>query len=406
MLEAKLICKTLQSKGYTAYFAGGWVRDFLLNHPSEDIDIATDAPPEIVESLFDHTVPIGKKFGIILVVLNSKQYEVATFRKDIEYKDGRRPSKIEFSSAKIDAHRRDFTINGMFFDPLTEEIIDFVNGKEDLKNKLIKAIGNAHERFKEDRLRMIRAIRLSCRFGFEIEINTKRAIISHAEELFPSVAIERIWQELTKMSQYSGFKTALITLHEYNLLQTIFPILKNSTIEEVKERLLIIDDFPHRTPVIISILELFLNFSLEDKIELCQYLKLSNRETQFVSFMHSSKIMLENSKHVDDFNWAYFFANHFSELAIDIIAVHISKDNRAQFLEFLNNKKEKLLDFIKRIKDSNPVLKSENLKLCNIEPGILMGSLLKEGEKISINKNLTDPYQVIEELKKTKLWPK
>ncbi len=326
--------------------------------------------------------------------------------QDIEYADGRRPSKIKFSSPEDDAKRRDFTINGMFYNPISKEILDYVDGKKDLEKKTIKAIGNPHSRFKEDRLRMIRAIRLSARFDFLIEEETKKAIISHAEELFPSVAIERIWQEFTKMSLYRGFKKSLISLFEFNLLQTIFPNLKKITLDEVIDRLDIIDDFPHQTPVIISILELFPTYNLEKKIELCKYLKLSNREIDFVTFLHHSKKLIEDHHKIDDHTWVKFFSSPNSELAIDIIAIHISKDNRASFLEFLNSKQIALKKFILRVKNKDPVLKSDHLKLSSIKPGMLMGTLLKEGEKISINKKIFDPHKVIELLKKTKFWPK
>ncbi|NGX48701.1 MAG: CCA-adding enzyme [Candidatus Anoxychlamydiales bacterium] len=406
MQEAKFIVKTLVAKGYLSYFAGGWVRDFLLNHPSDDIDLATSAPPEVVESIFSHTIPIGKAFGIILVIIKTKQYEVATFRHDVEYIDGRRPSKIEFSSPEIDAQRRDFTINGMFYDPIKEEIIDFVKGREDLDKKIIRCIGNPHSRIKEDRLRMIRAIRMSARFNFEIEKETKRAIISHADELFPAVAIERIFQELTKMSQYQGFKKALTMLFAYKLLQTIFPTLKKLSIDEVKERLFLVDDFPHRAPVIVSILELFPGYNLEQKIELCKYLKLSNREVEFVTFLDLGKSYIEDESRVDDFSWAYFYSNHFFDLVIDILAVHIKAEIRKDFLHIHENRQKKLTPYIDRIKNNDPIVKSDHLKLCSIKPGILMGQLLKEAIKISINKNLLDPNKVIEELKKLKIWPK
>ncbi|NGX34536.1 MAG: CCA-adding enzyme [Candidatus Anoxychlamydiales bacterium] len=406
MQEAKFIVKTLTAEGYFAYFAGGWVRDFLLNHPPDDIDIATNAPPDVVESLFSHTIPIGKAFGIILVLIKNKQYEVATFRHDVEYKDGRRPSKIEFSTPEIDAQRRDFTINGMFYDPIKEEIIDFVNGRDDLNKKIIRCIGNPHSRFKEDRLRMIRAIRMSARFNFEIEKDTKKAIIAHSDELFPSVAIERIFQEFSKMSKYQGFKKALIMLFEFKLLQTIFPDIIKLELDEVKDRLFLVDDFPHRAPVIASILELFPEYTLEQKQELCRYLKLSNREIEFVTFLDLGKSYIKNENKVDDFSWAYFYSNHFFELAIDILAVHIKAEKRKDFL-FNHEEKQKILkNYVDRIKNNDPVVKSDHLKLCNIKPGILMGQLLKEAEKISINKKILDPYKVIEELKKLKIWPK
>ncbi|HEX5035421.1 MAG TPA: CCA tRNA nucleotidyltransferase, partial [bacterium] len=220
--QARQIVETLAKAGFVAYYAGGWVRDFLLQHPSDDIDIATNAPPETIQALFPHTIPIGIAFGIILVIIDGHQYEVATFRQDLDYKDGRRPSRIAFSTAAEDAKRRDFTINGMFYDPLKGEILDFVGGQKDLKQGLIRAIGNPHERIREDRLRMIRAIRLACRFRFQIEPETEQAIRAHALELLPAVAIERIVQELEKAHAFGTLRPTLIQLHDFGLLTPIF----------------------------------------------------------------------------------------------------------------------------------------------------------------------------------------
>lgn len=406
MEEATYIVKTLHSKGYIAYYAGGWVRDYLLNHPSDDIDIATNAPPEVVEEIFPHTIPLGKAFGIILVIVKDKEYEVATFRHDVEYKDGRRPSKIKFSTPEIDAKRRDFTINGMFYDPIQDEIIDYVNGRQDLEKKIIRCIGNPHQRIKEDRLRMIRGIRLCARFDFEIDKDTKKAIIAHSNELFPAVAIERIWQEFTKMAQYKGFKRALLMLFEFNLLQNIFPSLKELSIEEVEKRLKLIDDFPHRTPVIISILELFPSYSLDQKIELCKYLKLSNRQIEFVTFYEQGLNLIKNKDKVSDYDLSHFYANHFSELALQILAIHTKANIRKNFLIEHEKKQQSLKIFIDRIKNKDPIVKAEHLQLHNIKPGRLMGELIKEAEKISINQKKIDVHEIIEILKKSKLWPK
>ncbi|MFA6119491.1 MAG: CCA tRNA nucleotidyltransferase [Parachlamydiales bacterium] len=406
MEEAIYIVKTLNSKNHLAYFAGGWVRDYILNHPSDDIDIATDASPETVESLFPHTTPIGKAFGIILVIINNKEYEVATFREDIEYKDGRRPTQIKFTSAEIDAQRRDFTINGMFYDPINNEIIDYVNGRADIESKIIRFIGDPYERIKEDRLRMIRAIRLSSRFGFEIEPNSKNAIIDNAMNLFPSVAIERVTQEFTKMALYKGFKKSLLMLFEFNLLQTIFPALKNCKIDEIRDRLKLIDDFPHKTPIIISILELFPSSSLEEKIEICKYLKLSNKEIEFVSFFDLAIKYFKNENKISDYDWSIFYSNHNYELAIQIYVIHLPSVKRKKFLIDHEKKYENLKPCIDRIKNNDPVLKSDHLKMHHINPGIMMGKLLLEGEKISTNKKIFNPLEIIEELKKTNLWPK
>jgi len=406
MQEAVQIVKTLISKGYVAYFAGGWVRDYILNHPSDDIDIATNASPEVIEALFSHTIPIGKAFGIILVIINSKQYEVATFREDVEYKDGRRPSEIKFSTPQKDAFRRDFTINGMFYDPIKKEIIDFVDGKKDIENKIIRFINNPEERIKEDRLRMIRAIRLSARFNFSIENDSQKAILKFSNTLFPSVSIERVVQEFGKMANYKGFKKAIEMLFEFKLLQTIFPILTNLKKEEFEKRIKLIDDFPPKTPVIISILELFEDTTQDQKIEICKYLKLSNAEIDFVRFYDDSLKLIKKENNVQDHRWAIFYANKNFDLVIEILAIHIESKKRLEFLANHEKKQEKLKVFIERIKNNDPIVKAEHLKMCHINPSKLMGQLLQEAEKISINQKILDPLKVIDELKKSPLWPK
>src|SRR3984885_11348242 len=186
--DAIAVVKKLSEAGHIAYFAGGWVRDFLMQHPSDDIDIATSATVEEVQSLFSKTIPVGSAFGIIIVVEGTHQFEVATFRKEFGYFDGRRPTRVERATPEEDALRRDFTINGMFWDPLEKKLYDYVGGQEDLHQGLIRAIGNPHERFYEDRLRMMRAVRYATRFHFPIEAKTYEAIRDHAHALLPSVA--------------------------------------------------------------------------------------------------------------------------------------------------------------------------------------------------------------------------
>ena len=174
----------------------------------------------------------------------------------------------------------------MFYDPLEEKILDYVDGKEDLNRKIIRAIGNPHERIKEDRLRMVRAIRLSCRFNFAIEEKTQAAIIAHAKELFPAVAIERIWQEFTKGHAFAKLAEMIYQLHELGLLQSIFPSLEKTGLEE---KLLPTKKYPKEAPVIATVLALFPNFSLEDALDLCKSLKLPNTDLQFVSFLNRCK---------------------------------------------------------------------------------------------------------------------
>lgn len=405
--QARFIVETLSKAGFIAYYAGGWVRDFLLNHPSDDIDIATNAPPETIQALFPHTVPIGIAFGIILVIVDGRQYEVATFRQDLDYKDGRRPTRIEFTTAVEDAKRRDFTINGMFYDPLKEEIFDYVHGREDLEAKIIRAIGNPHERIKEDRLRMIRAVRLACRFSFHIESDTERAIRAHANELFPAVAIERIWQEFTKGHDFGKLRPMLIQLHEFGLLGAIFPALKEIPLPEIEERLHPIKDYPIDAPVIASLLPLFPHFALAEQLDLSRKLKLSNQEQQFVTYLFHLRELIhaEHARPVELAEWAYVYANHFSKISLQIIGAHLDPRRRAAYFKEHEERITLLHLSIQRIQKHDPVVKSGNLVDAGILPGKTMGLLLSEADRIAINEQLHEPAPIIERLKQTSLWP-
>jgi tRNA nucleotidyltransferase/poly(A) polymerase len=196
--EALSIVGKLHERGYVAYFAGGCIRDALRGVAPKDIDIATSANPEQVQGLFHRTIPVGVQFGVVRVLLADSEFEVATFRSDGIYLDGRRPSEVRYSTPEEDAFRRDFTINGMFYDPLNDRILDFVKGREDLSRRLVRAIGQPAARFAEDRLRMLRAIRFASTLGFEIESDTWSAIRAEAKEIVV-VSPERIRDELLKI---------------------------------------------------------------------------------------------------------------------------------------------------------------------------------------------------------------
>ena len=404
--QARFIVETLASAGFVAYYAGGWVRDLLLNHPSDDIDIATNASPEIVQALFPHTIPIGLAFGIILVIIEGRQYEVATFRQDLDYKDGRRPTKIEFTTAVEDAKRRDFTINGMFYDPLKEQILDFVGGKEDLDKKLISAIGDPHKRIQEDRLRMIRAIRLACRFSFKIEKNTELAIRSHVKELFPAVAIERVWQEFKKSHDFGYLRSTLIHLHEFGLLQEIFPALNGIELSKIKERLEPIKDYPQKAPVIASILALFLDTTLDEQQQLCKTLKLSNSDLSFTTFLYHARTLTQLDRPVERIEWGYFYANVFAPVCLQIISTHMPARKRVTFLKEHETQMQILETSIQRIKKQDPIIKSDDLKKLGIEPSPLMGQLLQEAERISINEQIYEPALILKRLRELSIWPK
>jgi poly(A) polymerase len=220
---ADMICVTLRQSGHQAYLVGGCVRDLLLGREPADYDISTEARPERVQELFPHSVAVGAKFGVILVVEEGAQVEVATFRQDIGYSDGRHPDRVVYSdSPQEDVRRRDFTINGLLMDPATREVHDFVGGRADLAAGIIRAIGDPRLRFAEDKLRMMRAVRFAARFAFQIEPETLDAARSLAPQI-TQVSIERIREELTKLLTEGAARRGFELLDEAGLLAVVLP---------------------------------------------------------------------------------------------------------------------------------------------------------------------------------------
>lgn len=222
--DALAVVRRLREAGHVAYFAGGCVRDELLGLTPADYDVATDAPPERVRELFRNTQAVGAAFGVILVRHRGSQIEVATFRTDLAYHDGRRPEGVRFTTAGQDAKRRDFTINGLFLDPLDNNVIDYVGGQEDLKHKVLRAIGNPDERLAEDHLRLMRAVRFAARFGLTIEPATAGAIARHADRL-KHISPERVADELRAMLPPPTRAAAWEMLWRFGLLHVIFRTL-------------------------------------------------------------------------------------------------------------------------------------------------------------------------------------
>jgi poly(A) polymerase len=219
---ARAIAARLRERGHTAYFAGGCVRDIVRRVTPKDFDIATSATPEAVQQIFTRTYAVGAHFGVIVVVENGFQFEVATFRSDDAYIDGRHPTAVHFSSPEEDAKRRDFTINGMFYDPANEKVIDFVDGRADLEQKLIRAIGEPAQRFQEDRLRMLRAIRFATVLDYKIDNRTWDAVVANAASI-NQISAERIREELMRIFLSPNRVRGWDLLDETGLLRAILP---------------------------------------------------------------------------------------------------------------------------------------------------------------------------------------
>jgi len=220
--KAREIVARLREHRSVAYFAGGCVRDLVRGEAPKDIDIATDARPEKVQKIFPRTYAVGAHFGVIVVLEDNFQFEVATFRSDGAYLDGRHPTEVHFSSPQEDAARRDFTINGMFFDPIATEVIDFVGGRADLEARIIRAIGDPGQRFTEDRLRMLRAVRFATVLGFEIEPRTWEALRQNSARI-NEISAERIREELVRIFLSPNRTRGWDLLDESGLLRAILP---------------------------------------------------------------------------------------------------------------------------------------------------------------------------------------
>ncbi len=225
------IIKKLRKAGYEAYWAGGCVRDILLSIKPKDFDIVTSAKPDEIEKILartlEKTIPIGKQFGVMVGIKNGHHFEIATFRSDSGYSDGRRPDAVTFTSADEDAKRRDFTINGMFYDPVKDKIIDYVGGQKDLEAHLIRFIGDPHQRILEDHLRILRAIRFKNELGFQYEPKTYTALHKHARLVIDKVAKERVAVELNKMLMTQRAATAIEDMEDIGVLQIILPEIHN-----------------------------------------------------------------------------------------------------------------------------------------------------------------------------------
>ncbi len=268
---ATSIVQTLRQHGFQAYLVGGCVRDLLLNREPADYDVATSATPAQVMEIFPDTYAVGAQFGVVLVpappehqtvgeeTVAAKTVEVATFRSDLGYSDGRHPDEVRFSQdPREDVARRDFTINGMLLDPLTNEVLDYVGGREDLEAGIVRTIGDPERRFSEDKLRMLRAIRFATRFGYQIDAETMGAIQHQAHEI-QVVSRERVRDELTKMLTEGHARQAFLLLDESGLLKAVLPeisIMKG--VQQPAEfhpegdvfvhTLLLLDHLPHPCP--------------------------------------------------------------------------------------------------------------------------------------------------------------
>jgi poly(A) polymerase len=279
------VIKRLQRGGFQAMLAGGCVRDMLLGRRAKDHDVATNARPKDVIRLFKRTLKVGAKFGVVIVLVEDQQVEVATFRTETGYTDGRHPSSVEFTTAAEDAGRRDFTINGMFYDPLQKKVIDYVNGQTDLKSRIVRTIGKPSDRFAEDYLRMLRAVRFSTQLGFAIESSTWSAICSNAEKI-AQISGERIAMELEGILVHPNRAAGASMLIESGLANVIFPGFDG---EQAKFAIGVLGRIRKKVDFALAVACFFAGCKTNFAIHSCQVLKLSRSQNKHIKFLLANR---------------------------------------------------------------------------------------------------------------------
>ncbi|MHC4478019.1 MAG: CCA tRNA nucleotidyltransferase [Planctomycetota bacterium] len=277
--------KRLRSSGFEALFAGGCVRDMLLGRPAKDFDVATDAQPNDVMKIFRRTLKVGAKFGVVIVLIEGEQVEVATFRTEADYADGRHPGIVDFADAAEDARRRDFTINGMFYDPIERRVIDYVNGRADLKSGIIRTIGVPKERFGEDYLRMLRAVRFSTQLGFKIEPATRLAICRSVDNI-TKISGERIAAELEGILVNPNRAGGTALLIETGLAEVVFGGFVG---RQAKSAVSVLGQLRKKIDFALALAGFFAGCKTQFALDKCRTLKLSRNQTKHVKFLLANR---------------------------------------------------------------------------------------------------------------------
>ncbi len=423
---ARRIVDKLRRHGHEAFFAGGCVRDMLLRRKPRDIDIATSAVPEQVRRLFSRTCLIGARYGVVQVRLYGHAYEVTTFRTEGPYLDGRRPSSVTFSSPEQDARRRDFTVNGLFYDPTAKRIIDYVRGKADILKKIIRTIGRPEDRFAEDKLRMLRAVRFACSMDFTIEPVTWQAIRQHADEI-KLVSWERIRDETLKLLTGPDPSRGLDLLQESGLLRWIMPEVEAMRgVAQPPEYHPEGDVYVH-TKLALGLLrrpspELALatllhdvgkppTFSLEERIrfdghvelgarmaaDICRRLKLSNDRTERVvdlvlhhlRFMHVKEMRQSTLKR---FLSKQNFRDHLELHRVDCLSSHRDLEGYRFCLE-------KLRELEREPPPQEPLVRGDALIALGYKPGPLFKQILRTVEDMRLEGTIRTKEEALEQIR-------
>ncbi len=426
--HAVSLVKQLRAERHQAFLVGGCVRDLLMGRTPKDFDIATSARPEQVARLFRKVIPVGVQFGVQIVLKGKHSYEVATFRTDLPYKDGRHPEGVVFSTPKEDALRRDFTVNGLFFDPIEKKLIDYVGGRTDLEKKIIRAIGDPAKRFQEDRLRMLRAVRFSAALGFAIEGETFQAIQKAAKQI-TDVSQERIRDELVKLFTAPKPGAALALLDESGLLEVILPeVVQMKGVAQPPEfhpegdvyihtKLLL--DHLRAPSTILAFGALFhdvgkpptfrvaerIRFDGHDKVgaamarRICRRLRFSNQETEAIEELIGDHMRFKDVRQMrlstlKRFMASPIFPEHLKLHRADCLASHGDLSN----WHFMREKLKELS--VKEIKPE-PLITGSDLLVLGYAEGPLIGNILRSVQEKQLEGELRSKEEALQWVPKT-----
>ncbi len=385
---ATKILRKLRRNGFEALLAGGCVRDMLLDKRAKDYDVATNAQPKDVTELFKRTLNVGAKFGVIIVLIENQQVEVATFRTETDYVDGRHPGSVKFTTAAEDASRRDFTINGMFYDPLKKEVIDYIDGQADLRAKIVRTIGRPSERFSEDYLRMLRAVRFSTQLDFAIEPLTWSAICTNSANIAQTSG-ERISIELEGILVNPNRLAGASMLFDSGLAEVVFPCLLS---KHRKTAIEVLGQLREKVDFALALAGLFVGCETDFAIEMSRILKLSKNLTKHIKFLLANRgkllddqMSLANLKKI--LSGPYFGDLYEFQRAIQM--AEGGQDNTAA-LENLNNRIKELGNVELQPK---PLLNGHDLIHLGAVPGPALGQLSEELYIAQLEGKLHNPQQ-------------
>lgn len=384
--QALRIIKRLRQKGSQALLAGGCVRDRLLGRRASDYDVATDAMPDEVIALFPRTLKIGAKFGVVMVLMDGKQVEVATFRTEGGYQDGRRPGHVTFASAREDAARRDFTVNGMFYDPIDKALYDFVGGQADVQARLLRTIGDPDARFSEDYLRMLRAVRFAVKLDFTIEPTTWRSMQTHAEKI-AHISVERIVAELDDILTHPNRGRGVELLTDSGLIRAIFPDYSQAAAEIGRQ---VLGHLPRAVDFGLAMAAFCAGLPTETAVHICQRLKLSNTALKHIRFLLTHRDCLCRAQMPVSELKLLLVEPYFADLMTFQQAILKAQGKSLHPLKVIRKRAESIDPAAVH---PEPLLNGHALIALGAVPGPMVGRVAKELYIAQLEEHLTTPAQ-------------